>query len=150
MGKFKMGPSSAPNKPKTKETSTSANQPVEVIKEVEKIVEKRVEVPVEKIVVKRVEVPVEKIVEKIVEKRVEVPVEKIVEKKVKHVVYVDKPIEVIKTVEKQVEVAVEKIIEVPVEVIREVKVLQKIVPKWAMMIAAMEFAIIILLLMSRS
>ena len=56
--------------------------PVEKI--VEKIVEKRVEVPdvkiVEKIVEKRVEVPVEKIVEKIVEKRVEVPVEKIVEK----------------------------------------------------------------------
>lgn len=58
---------------------------------VEKIVEKRVEVPVEKIVEKRVEVPVEKIVEKrvevpvekIVEKRVEVPVEKIVEKIVK-------------------------------------------------------------------
>ena len=35
----------------------------------EKIIEKRVEVPVEKIVEKRVEVPVEKIVEK----RVEVP-----------------------------------------------------------------------------
>ena len=57
---------------------------------IEKIVEKRVEVPVEKIVEKRVEVPVEKIVEKrvevpvekIVEKRVEVPVEKIVEKRV--------------------------------------------------------------------
>ena len=46
---------------------------------VEKIVEKRVEVPVEKIVEKRVEVPVEKIVEK----RLEVPVEKIVEKIVK-------------------------------------------------------------------
>ena len=44
----------------------------------EKIIEKRVEVPVEKIVEKRVEVPVEKIVEK----RVEVPVEKIVEKRV--------------------------------------------------------------------
>jgi predicted flap endonuclease-1-like 5' DNA nuclease len=46
-------------------------------KTIEKIVEKRVEVPVEKIVEKivekRVEVPVEKIVEKIVEKRVEVP-----------------------------------------------------------------------------
>ena len=56
--------------------------PVEVEKIVEKIVEKRIEVPVEveKIVEKRVEVPVEKIVEKIVEKRVEVPVEKIVEK----------------------------------------------------------------------
>ena len=54
------------------------------VKIVEKIVEKRVEVPVEKIV----EVPVEKIVEKVVEvpvekvveKIVEVPVEKIVEK----------------------------------------------------------------------
>ena len=45
------------------------------VRVVEKIVEKRVEVPVEKIVEKRVEVPVEKIVEK----RVEVPVEKIVE-----------------------------------------------------------------------
>lgn len=45
---------------------------------IEKIVEKRVEVPVEKIVEKRVEVPVEKIVEK----RVEVPVEKIVEKRI--------------------------------------------------------------------
>jgi predicted flap endonuclease-1-like 5' DNA nuclease len=44
---------------------------------IEKIVEKRVEIPVEKIVEKivekRVEVPVEKIVEKIVEKRIEVP-----------------------------------------------------------------------------
>ena len=53
---------------------------------IEKIVEKRVEVPVEKIVEKRVEVPVEKIVEKRVEvpveKIVEVPVEKIVEKRV--------------------------------------------------------------------
>ena len=68
--------------------------PVEKI--VEKIVEKRVEVPVEKIV----EVPVEKIVEKIVEKRVEVPVEKIVEK----------------IVEKRVEVPVEKIVEKIVEV----------------------------------
>ncbi len=43
---------------------------------VEKIVERKVEVPVEKIVEKRVEVPVEKIVEKIVEKRVEVSVKK--------------------------------------------------------------------------
>lgn len=73
---------------------------------VEKIVEKRVEVPVEKIVEKiiekRVEVPVEKIVEKIVEKRVEVPVEKIVEKIVE------------KRVEVPVEKVVEKIVEVPV------------------------------------
>ena len=61
--------------------------PVEKI--VEKIVERRVEVPVEKIVEKIVEVPVEKIVEKIVEveKRIEVPVEKIVEK----IVEVEKP-----------------------------------------------------------
>ena len=53
----------------------------ESAKVVEKVVEKRVEVPVEKVVEKvvekRVEVPVEKIVEKIVEKRVEVPVPKI-------------------------------------------------------------------------
>jgi len=41
---------------------------------------------VEKIVEKRVEVPIEKIVEKVVEKRVEVPVEKIVEKVVEKVV----------------------------------------------------------------
>ena len=52
------------------------------VKIVEKIVEKRVEVPVEKVVEKVVEVPVEKVVEKVVEvpveKIVEVPVEKIV------------------------------------------------------------------------
>ena len=65
------------------------------VKIVEKIVEKRVEVPVEKIV----EVPVEKIVEKVVE----VPVEKIVEK------VVEVPVE--KVVEKVVEVPVEKIVE---------------------------------------
>jgi hypothetical protein len=68
--------------------------PVEVVKYVdrvvERIVEKRVEVPVEvvkyvdRMVEKRVEVPVEvvkyvdRMVEKVVEKRVEVPVEKIV------------------------------------------------------------------------
>ena len=71
---------------------------------IEKIVEKRVEVPVEKIVEKRVEVPVEKIVEK----RVEVPVEKIVEKRV------EVPVE--KIVEKRVEVPVEKIVEKRIEV----------------------------------
>ena len=83
---------------------------------VEKVVEKKVEVPVEKIVVK--EVPVEKIVEKIVEKRVEVPVEKIVVKEVP----VEKIVE--KIVEKRVEVPVEKIVvkEVPVE-----KIVEKIV-----------------------
>ena len=53
---------------------------VEVIKEVEKIVERRVEIPVETIkeVEKIVEVPVEVIREKIIEK--EIPVEKIVTK----------------------------------------------------------------------
>jgi len=50
---------------------------------VEKVVEKRVEVPVERIV--------EKVVEKIVEKRVEVPVEKIVERVVEKVVEVEPP-----------------------------------------------------------
>ncbi len=68
--------------PATDSRGTQSSQP----RVIEKIVEKRVEVPVEKIVEKRVEVPVEKIVEvpveRIVEKRVEVPVEKIVEKRV--------------------------------------------------------------------
>ncbi len=79
---------------------------------IEKIVEKRVEVPVEKIVEKRVEVPVEKIVEK----RVEVPVEKIVEKRVEVPVekIVEVPVE--RIVEKRVEVPVEKIVEKRVEV----------------------------------
>jgi predicted flap endonuclease-1-like 5' DNA nuclease len=79
---------------------------------VEKIVEKRVEVPVDRIVEKIVNVPVDKIVEKIVEKRVEVPVEKIVEKIVEKRVEV--PVE--KIVEKRVEVPVEKIVEKRVEV----------------------------------
>ena len=56
---------------------------------VEKIVEKRVEVPVEKIVEKIVEKRVEVPVEKIVEKRVEVPVEKIVERVVEKIVEVE-------------------------------------------------------------
>lgn len=114
------------------------NSPIEIIKEIEKIVE----------------VPVERIVEKIVE----VPVEKIVEKKVKQLVYVDKPIQIIKEVERVVEKPievikeVEKIVQVEVikEVQKEVQVIKKIVPKWAMLMAAVEFAIIILLLMSRS
>jgi len=83
--------------------SSSEDESAKGVKVVEKIVEKRVEVPVEKIVEKRVEVPVEKIVEK----RVEVPVEKIVEKRV------EVPVE--KIVEKIVEVPVEKIVEKVVE-----------------------------------
>ena len=59
---------------------------------------------VEKVVEKRVEVPVEKVVEKIVEKRVEVPVEKIVEKIVE------------KVVEKRVEVPVAKLLNLPKEI----------------------------------
>ena len=59
---------------------------------------------VEKVVEKRVEVPVEKIVEKIVEKRVEVPVEKVVEKIVE------------KVVEKRVEVPVVKVFNFPKEI----------------------------------
>ncbi len=54
---------------------TEKNKPAKEV-----VVEKIVEVPVEKIVEKRVEVPVDRIIEKIIEKRVEVPVEKIVEK----------------------------------------------------------------------
>ena len=86
-------------------TADLARKPkeVEVIKTVEKIVEKPVEVikEVEKIVEKKVEVPVEVIkeVEKIVEKKVEVPVE----------------------VLKEVEKIVEKKVEVPVEIIKEVE-----------------------------
>jgi predicted flap endonuclease-1-like 5' DNA nuclease len=123
----------------------------------EKIVEKRVEVPVEKIVEKvvekRVEVPVEDLTrikglqieitqlkalleteknkpakETIVEKKVEVPVEKIVEKRVE--VPVDRVVE--KIVEKRVEVPVEKIVEKIVEKRIEVpveKVVEKIVEK---------------------
>ena len=104
----------------------------EVAKEkvVEKIVEKRVEVPVEKvvekIVEKRVEVPVEKVVEKIVEKRVEVPVEKVVEKIVEKRVEVPVEKVVEKIVEKRVEVPVEKIVEKKVEVPVE-KIVEKIV-----------------------
>jgi len=86
------------------------------VKVVEKIVEKRIEVPVEKVVEKIVEVPVEKIVEK----RVEVPVEKVVEK------VVEVPVE--KVVEKRVEVPVEKIVEKRVEVPVE-KIVEKIVEK---------------------
>ena len=79
-------------------------EPLEKV--VEKVVEKRVEVPVEKIVEKRVEVPVEKIVEKVVEKRVEVPVEKIVEKivekEVVKEVFVEVPVEKAEVVEAEV------------------------------------------------
>jgi predicted flap endonuclease-1-like 5' DNA nuclease len=79
LANFKLALDAANNKPAIEKiVEKRVEVPVEKI--VEKIVEKRVEVPVEKIVEKRVEVPVEKIVEKIVEKRVEVPVEKIVEK----------------------------------------------------------------------
>ena len=112
--------------------------PVEkiVVKEVpvEKIVEKRVEVPVEKIVVK--EVPVEKVVEKVVEKRVEVPSEKLVEKVVEKRVEVpvEKIVEKVVVKEVPVEKIVEKIVEVPVEkiVVKEVpveKIVEKIVEK---------------------
>ena len=120
--------------------SISFAEPAPPPKVVEKIVEKRVEVPVEKIVEKRVEVPVEKIVEKVVEvpvgkdgaapsvkvveKRVEVPVEKIVEKRV------EVPVE--KIVEKRVEVPVEKIVEKIVEKRVEVpveKIVEKVVEK---------------------
>jgi predicted flap endonuclease-1-like 5' DNA nuclease len=109
---------------------------------VEKIVEKRVEVPVERVVEKtvekRVEVPMEDLTrikalqieinqlktsldaeknkpakEVTVEKRVEVPVEKIVEKRVE--VPVEKIVEKIVEVEKRVEVPVEKIVEKIVE-----------------------------------
>ena len=93
-----------------------------VDREVERIVEKRVEVPVERIV----EVPVERIVEKRVEvpveRIVEVPVERIVEKRVE--VPVDRIVEVPvdRIIEKRVEVPVDRIVEVPVERIVEKRV----------------------------
>jgi predicted flap endonuclease-1-like 5' DNA nuclease len=93
-------------------------------KTVEKIVEKRVEVPVEKIVEKVVEKRVEVPVEKIIEKKVEVPVDRIVEKVV--TVPVDKIVE--KIVEKKVEVPVEKIVEKRIEVPVE-KIVEKVVEK---------------------
>ncbi len=120
---------------------------------VEKVVEKRVEVPVERVVEKtvekRVEVPMEDLTrikalqieinqlktsleaeknkpakEVIVEKKVEVIVDKIVEKRIE--VPVEKIVEKIVEVEKRVEVPVEKIVEKIVEVPVE-KIVEKIV-----------------------
>ena len=89
-------------------TSENAAPKKEVI---EKIVEKRVEVPVPTLI----EVPTETIIEvpviKVVEKRIEVPVEKIVEKRV------EVPVE--RIVEKRVEVPVEKVVEKTIEVAAE-------------------------------
>ncbi len=104
---------------------------------VEKLVEKKVEVPVEKIVEKRVEVPVEKIVEKIIEKRVEVPVEKIVEKIVEKKIDVPftppailQELEALKVslMAAQNKPAVEKIVEKRVEVPVD-RIVEKIVEK---------------------
>ena len=82
---------------------------------VEKVVEKRVEVPVEKVVEKvvekRVEVPVEKI--KVVEKRVEVPVEKVVEKVVEKIVYREPPARTTVVTPEVVEVVPEPLNEPP-------------------------------------
>jgi hypothetical protein len=97
--------------------------PVEVIKEVpgpERVVEKRVEVPVEVIktveVIKEVPGP-----ERIVEKRVEVPVEVI--KIVEVIKEVPGPERVVET---KVEVPVEVIKQVPVEVIKTVEVIKEV------------------------
>jgi hypothetical protein len=143
MGKITIGGDSAPSsdiflEPQSEIPTPDGSFPIEIIKEVEKIVEVTVEKIVKEVVF--VDKPFEVIKEITIEKIVEVPVEVIkeVEKQV------EVPVEVIK------EVTVERLVEVPVEVIREVQVIKKIVPKWAMMIATMEFAIIILLLMSRS
>ena len=84
----------------------------------DKIVERRVEVPVDRVVhvEKRVEVPVERIIEK----RVEVPVERIVEKRIEvpvdRVVHVEKRVEIpvdrIVNVEKRIEVPVDRVVHV--------------------------------------
>lgn len=141
MGKIIIGGSSAP---RIVEPELQKEPSVEIaIPEVRiETVERLVEVPVDRVIkeVVFVDKPFEVIKEIIVEKIVEVPVEVIkeVEKQV------EVPVEVIK------EVTVERLVEVPVEVVREVQVIKKIVPKWAIIIAAVEFAIITLLLMSRS
>lgn len=137
MGKIIIGGSSAP---RTTEPKLQEETPVEMpITEVKiETVERIVEVPVDRVIkeVVFIDKPFEVVKEVVVEKIIEVPVEVIKE--------VEKQVEVIK------EVTVERLIEVPVEVVREKQVIKKIVPKWAMMIATVEFAIIILLLMSRS
>ena len=116
-------------------------------KTIERVVEKRVEVPVEKIVEKRVEVPVEKLVEK----RVEVPVEKVVDRLVDNPAHLARikalegelavipglrlqieqlqsaPLKTIeKIVEKRAEVPVERIVEKRIEVPVE-KLVQRVV-----------------------
>jgi len=91
-----------------------------VEKRVEVPVDRIVEVPVDRIVEKRVEVPVDRIVEKIVEKRIEVPVDRIVEKRVE--------VPVDRIVEKRVEVPVDRIIEKRVEVPVD-RIVEKIVEK---------------------
>jgi hypothetical protein len=149
MGKIIIGGSSAPRivEPELqKEPSVEIAIPEVRIQTVERLIEVPVQVPVE--------VPVDRVIKEIV--YVDKPLEIVKETTVEKIVEV--PVEVIKIVEKQVEVpvevikevTVERIVEVPVEVVREVQVIKKIVPKWAMMIAAVEFAIITLLLMSRS
>lgn len=141
MGKITIGGSSASRLPELK---LQDDVPVESIIPQVKIetIERLVEVPVDRVVkeVVYVDKPFEVVKEIVVEKIVEMPVEviKVIEKQV------EVPVEVIK------EVTVERLVEVPVEVVREVQVIKKIVPKWAMMVATVEFAIIILLLMSRS
>jgi len=145
MGKIIIGGSAASNlsetSPRVMESSLSVESP---IKEIERIVE----VPVEKIVTEIVYVdkPIEVIKEVTIERVVEKPVEVI--KKVEKIVEV--PIEVIKEV--PVEVIVEKVVFTPVEieVEKEIQVIKKIVPKWAIMVAAIELAVIILLIISRS
>jgi hypothetical protein len=145
MGKIIIGGSSAPKLPELKQQEDNPVQSVisqVKVETVERIVEVPVEIPVDRVVkeIVYVDKPFEIVKEIAVEKIVEIPVEviKVIEKQV------EVPVEVIK------EVTVERLVEVPVEVVREVQVIKKIVPKWAMMVAAMELAIIILLLMSRS
>ena len=71
-GLFPAGDSQAFHRPV--ERIVIQKEPYEVIKYVDRVIEKRIEVPVEKVVERRVDVPMEKIVEK----RVEVPVDRIV------------------------------------------------------------------------
>jgi hypothetical protein len=74
-----------------------------------------------RVVEKKIEIPVDRVVEKIVERKVEVPVEKIVERKV------EVPVDVIKVAKTEVPVVVEKVVvrDVPEQVIEKPILVEK-------------------------
>lgn len=124
MGKFVLGPKELIG---TREPKASTAVEIKYIP---------VETIIEKEVIKYIEVPVETIVEKIVEveRRIEVPVETVVER--------------IKTEEKIVIKEVEKLVEGPIQYIHKI-VPREYMPKWAMLLLAIEAVIIISLVVSK-